>query len=149
MLIIKVKEESFPSEITINGQNTRFRFQNEKEVLEFGELFSELFTVYVNIPGKEEIKFEGKLGNYDYKKKVIIFDYMTMDVEDDDIDTNYNIYVNGVTMHIERYAEWIPDDLKNIFFIICKETLNTNNTNFIIKYREYENEDYVIFQKYK
>lgn len=149
MLQIKLEDDDFPTNIIINGQNTKFRFLSKEELLEFGELFSELFNVYISIPGKKEIKFKDKLGDFDYSKKVITFDYNTTDVFDDEIDTEYSIGINDKVMYLQRYAEWWPDDLKNIFFIICNETLQTNNTNFILKYREYEDKDFVVFQKYK
>ena len=149
MLQIELEEDDFPTRIIINGKDAGFRFQSEEELLEFGELFSELFNVYIRIPGKEEIKFDGKIGDFDYSKKVVIFDYQTTHVFDDEIDTRYSIKINNKVMHIERYAEWWPDDMKDIFFIICNETLQTNNTNFIVKYREYENRDFVVFKKYQ
>ena len=149
MLQIELEDDDFPTRIIINGKDTNFRFQSEEELIEFGELFSELFNVYIRIPGKEEMKFEGKLGYFDYSKKVITFDYYTTCVFDDEIDTEYNIIINDKIMYLSRYAEWWPDDMKDIFFIICNETLQTNNTNFIVQYREHENRDFVVFKKYQ
>lgn len=129
MLNMEIKDRH----LFINGKDMHFKIEYE-ELDALGELLSYAFAL---IKIKDENGKKKRLENiweYDDTPKKITLREVVTDVDDDEIDTDYYIFVNDKSVVFHRYGEWIPDSLETLFFRLCKQSMPGFVTNYNIHY---------------
>ena len=129
MLKMEIRDEH----LFINGKNMHFRM-NYEELDALGELLSHAFALVYIVNESGERKRLENISEYDDTPKKITLREVTTDVDDDEIDTDYYIFLNNKSVVFHRYGQWTPDSLETLFFRLCKQSMIGFVTNYDIHY---------------
>lgn len=129
MLKLEIKDRH----LFINGKDMKFRISYD-EMDALGELLSHAFALVYVIKENGERKRLEKIWEYDDSPKKITLREVTTHVEDDEIDTDYYIFLNDKSVVFHRYGQWTPDSLETLFFRLCKQSMIGFVTNYDIHY---------------
>lgn len=129
MLKMEIRDEY----LFINGKDMNFRM-NYEELDALGELLSHAFALVYIVNENGERKRLENISEYDDNPKKITLREVTTDVDDDEIDTDYYIFLNNKSVVFHRYGQWTPDSLETLFFRLCKQSMPGFVTNYDIHY---------------
>lgn len=129
MLKMEIRDEH----LFINGKDMHFRMKYD-EMDALGELLSHAFALVYIVNEEGNRKRLENLWEYDDSPKKITLREVVTDVDDDEIDTDYYIFLNDKSVVFHRYGEWIPDSLETLFFRLCKQSMRGFVTNYDIHY---------------